>query len=242
MESIEVCLTTDEVLNSLLKDHPKLKVTAQTCSDLQFSLGHWHRVIKVNDSASYPAGLLESMDNNPLVCADVVNVPGPGETLLLIALVPLIKASFLLEPPVYVSTDPISVPAMQCFLEEFRHDFDVEVMTEGIGERDLVAGSLIAKVPNGLPLSVFEGLFDEIYGRSFFVRKATAGVWEESQVLGTPIGMYQLGIESDGQTTLLKVRVMADRNGKCGAAQILQFLNVMCGFEEDLGVNLTPAN
>lgn len=241
MESIEVCQTSNEVLNSLLDRHPKLKIASQLRSDLQFSIGSWQRAIKINDSVSRPAGLLESMDNNPIVCADVVNVPGAGETLLLIALVPLIKASFLLEPPVYVSTDPISEPAMQCFLEEFRHDFDLEVMTEGIGERDLVAGALIAKVPNGLEISVFEGLFDEIYGRSFFVRRTPEGVWDESHVLGTPIAMYQLGLERDEQTTLLKVRVMADRDGKCGAAQVLQFLNVMCGFEEDLGVNLTPA-
>jgi N-acetyl-gamma-glutamylphosphate reductase len=29
---------------------------------------------------------------------------------------------------------------------------------------------------------------------------------------------------------------MADRNGKCGAAQVVHAMNVMCGFEESLGI------
>jgi hypothetical protein len=29
---------------------------------------------------------------------------------------------------------------------------------------------------------------------------------------------------------------MSDRDGKCGAAQFVHALNIMCGFEESLGI------
>ncbi|MFX9858936.1 hypothetical protein ABTP71_18620, partial [Acinetobacter baumannii] len=78
-------------------------------------------------------------------------------------------------------------------------------------------------------------LFDECYQRAFFV--GAAETWDTREVAGKPHAVYHLRLTpGQEQTSLLTVQVMADREGKCGAAQIVHKLNVMCGLEETLGI------
>ena len=55
-------------------------------------------------------------------------------------------------------------------------------------------------------------------------------------VRGKPFAVYRLRFAPDESKSLLTVQVMADSRGKCGAGQVVHALNVMCGFEESLGV------
>ena len=56
------------------------------------------------------------------------------------------------------------------------------------------------------------------------------------QVLGRPEARYRLTLAPDSPHSLLTIRVLADFNGKVGASQVIHAMNVMCGFEESLGI------
>lgn len=173
--------------------------------------------------------LTETEDNNPLVCADVAHVPGPSNTLVQIALVPLARAQLLREPPVllfnYVPED----------LELESLGLEAEVAAQPMDLGNVLALNVMAEVPSGLDPDDLDQLFEEAYGRSFFVRLAE-GAWDTKAVSGKPHAVYQLRLTPGDGTNLLTVQVMADRDGKCGAAQVVHKLNVMCGFEESLAL------
>mgnify|MGYP000986779237 CR=1 FL=1 len=61
---------------------------------------------------------------------------------------------------------------------------------------------------------------------------------EHGIVANKPFAVYRLGLTPGDDTSLLTVRVLADKHGKCGEAQLVHALNVMCGFEEMLGTTL----
>src|SRR5262249_50204787 len=91
-------------------------------------------------------------------------------------------------------------------------------------------------------LEELDELYDEVYGRSFFVRES-GGDWDTRQVASHPHAAYRLRVTpGDDGKHLLTVQVMADRDGKCGAAQVVHLMNVMCGLEETLGLEATPAS
>jgi hypothetical protein len=66
------------------------------------------------------------------------------------------------------------------------------------------------------------------------VRRDDASIWDKGLVEGEPFALYRLSLMHDQPESLLKIQVIADKDGKCGAAQIVHAFNVMCGFEESL--------
>jgi N-acetyl-gamma-glutamylphosphate reductase len=56
-------------------------------------------------------------------------------------------------------------------------------------------------------------------------------------VAGKPFSAYRLRVVPDEPNSLLTVRLLSDPLGKCGAAQVVHAMNVMCGFEESLGIS-----
>ena len=89
---------SDKRLLSFLRSHPHVKEVVEGGGPgLRFWQGPWARSIEVGNPSLEVAGLVELMDNNPLVCADVASVPDPASTLTLIAIGPLIRAGLLVE-------------------------------------------------------------------------------------------------------------------------------------------------
>ena len=99
-----------------------------------------------------------------------------------------------------------------------------------------MAGRFTAIVQTPLHVDDLDDAYNEIYGSSFFVRRDDSSDWEPSTVEGKAFALYGLSIAPETPQSLLTIRVLADRNGKCGAAQVVHALNVMCGWEESLAL------
>jgi N-acetyl-gamma-glutamylphosphate reductase len=86
-------------------------------------------------------------------------------------------------------------------------------------------------------LGDIDALYEDAFGRSFFVRRDEASDWHVSLAVDKPYALYRVRIGPDEPNSLLTIRVMADIRGKCGAAQLVHALNVMAGFEESVGID-----
>ncbi len=180
------------------------------------------------------------MDNNPMVCADAVSVPSPASTLALIALGPVAKAGLIAEPPSIVTdfeADPDEVGEWLS-MEGWTSGAHLQVGPLASGAV-LAVTAMMAVLPPADSGSI-EDLYDECFGRSFFVRRWSGPGWEPNRADATPYAYFRLDFSPEQGSAslagLLSVRVAADRDGKCGAAQIVHAMNVMAGFEESLGI------
>lgn len=227
---------TDSALASLLERHPEVRLSDSVSQPdrLEFDQGTWHRTLRIGGSPAGEAGLIELMDNNPLVCADLATVPGPLDTLALIALGPLARAGLILEEPALQTNAPGTYAPS--WIRAMGWDRGLLVMPE---ERDLgsvLAAQAMAVIATPEDESDLDSLYEEAYGRSFYVRREESAEWHASLVAGRPWAAYRLRLTPDEPRCLLTVQVMADRDGKCGAAQAVHALNVMAGCEECLGI------
>jgi N-acetyl-gamma-glutamylphosphate reductase len=234
---IEIARTSDPALRRLLESHPRVNaVEGGPPLGVQFEQGPWRRSIGVGDASADPFGLVELMDNNPMVCADRVSVPSPAGTLALIALGPLTLAGLLLEPATMI----VNVEAGE---EDVSRSLATASWTEGItlsaAPTDLkgaVAATVIAAIRTPDDLEDIDEAYEERFGRSLYVRRDESSTWDVGLVLGQPHALYRLRISPDEPHSLLTIQLMADQNGKCGAAQVVHAMNVMAGFEESLGI------
>ncbi|MBX7135545.1 MAG: hypothetical protein K1X67_22990 [Fimbriimonadaceae bacterium] len=205
---------------------------------LVFHQGDWRREVRVADPTCEVRGLVELMDNNPMVCADVVSVPSPGATLALIALGPLAKAGLLLEPPTLLANTPLDEQDIANYLATEGWEAGAVGSAQAEDLDGILAMTAIAAVrlpPNPEDLA---GIYDECFGRSFFVHHDAASIWHVNLVKGTPNAVYRLSLNREDSVGLLTIKVMADADGKCGAAQVVHAMNVMAGLEESLGLGL----
>ena len=100
----------------------------------------------------------------------------------------------------------------------------------------VVAATVISAIQTPDRLEDLDDLYEEAFGRSFFVRRDEASEWDVKLVKSKPHSLYRMRISPDKPQSLLTVQVMADKDGKCGAAQVVHCMNVMAGFEETLGI------
>jgi N-acetyl-gamma-glutamylphosphate reductase len=100
----------------------------------------------------------------------------------------------------------------------------------------VVVATVIAAIQTPPRLQDIDDLYEERFGRSFFVQRQDSGDWDVKLVLGTQNAVYRLRIAPDEPQSLLTIQVMADENGKCGAGALVHAMNVMAGFEESLGL------
>lgn len=230
----------DSALEALLDRHPGVELLSEQANrpGLTFMQGPWLRQILVNDPSAETAGLLEFIDNNPLVCADTYSVPGPAATLASIAIAPLARAGLILDEPVWqFSFEPED--DWEALLGVYGEFPAGEMAVEEVDLKGAVA--LTALIPVSEPdvpegWNLIDELFVEAYGRSFYVRNREEGEWDTADVSNQPHASYRLRLTADTGQGLLRVQVMADLNGKAGASQIVHALNVMVGFEETRGL------
>lgn len=227
--------TTNSVLAALLSAHPQVEFTdadPTSHATLEFSQDGWDRSVVVGEVPGGVFGLVEMMDNNPMVCADRVGVPPPDATLMLLALGPLFRAQLLTEPPVCIANLEGDESVREAFLREFtsapEHLFHGEPVPGA--PDDLVVATGMARMVD-IRWSDLQELYSESFGRSFFVRQCRPDEeWAPELVLGSPYAYFRMSWIEE----LIKVQVMADRRGKGGEAQMVHAMNVMAGLEESL--------
>ncbi|MEJ5170629.1 MAG: hypothetical protein WHU10_06550 [Fimbriimonadales bacterium] len=207
-------------------DEPALRVAGR-----QVVVGH--------ADEEQPHGLPELMDNNPIVCASRVVVPGPAATLAWIALGPACKAGFVLadetSPPVLLRFSGLASEDLGPALSSIGWKDGTQIEWRGGGL------AWVATLEAHVPLDELAqpddiaGAYDEALGRSFFVRRVSPCEWIPHRVLGSPAAEYWLEV-APSRTPVLRVGVAADLRGKLGGAQMVHALNVMLGWEETLGL------
>ncbi len=234
---------SDSALQARLLDHPEFLSQGESADRVLFSNGKWDREL-LNGVPGHEAingslyGLVELVDNNPLVCADVFSVPSPASTLALIGLGPLIRAGLVVEDPVVQLSFETDAPDLLPALREMGWSGDVVLNCDPQELGSVRAAVLMAEIDVMDDYSELDDLFEESYGRSFFVRGVDALAWDAEQVRGLDHAAYSLRVSPFEDRALVTVLVMADIDGKCGAAQAIHAMNVMCGFEECLGLRV----
>lgn len=232
---LDRCSTADPQLAEILRRHPKVREVGEGSQPgIDFVAGTWERSVRVGDTQSPVRGLVELMDNNPLVCADCASVPPPISTLALIAFGPLAWAGLLIEAPsLIVSRAPVEEnPADWLETAGWSGGLDVHVEERDLGT--VIAATGMASIATPSDWTDIDALYEERYGRSFFVRRDETSTWDTALVAGNPHSVYRLRYTPDEPSSLLTIMVLADIHGKCGQAQIVHALNVMAGFEESL--------
>ncbi len=236
--SLDHVTAPNEATEKLLLTHPSVtKVDVDDAGFLSFSQDVWKREIRVGHLSDGPSGLMELIDNNPVVCADRVGVPCPAGTLALIALGPIAQAGILFEAPTMLTNAPGSLAEVEADLLSIDWNQGITLETQDVDLGEVYAATVIAAVRTPDDLEEIDDIYEERFGRSFFVRRDETSDWDVSLVRGQAHAVYRLRIAPDSPYSLLTIQVMADRDGKCGAAQLVHALNVMCGFEESLGIS-----
>lgn len=232
---ITVATPQDPELARRLAGHPFVQLEGQQQGTFTFQVHGRTRQIKIGEKSEL-MGIVELMDNNPLVCADEMAIPDAAGTLALIALGPVIlSGAILVEPTLTFSFEPDPVRVRQ-FLQP--HLPEVVIAYEVQNLRSVCALHAMVEVDSSVPPDLFDALFDEAYGRSFYVHKCESDFWDIELVESKPVALYQLRYTPGDATTnsLLTIQVMADKDGKCGSAQVIHAMNVMAGLEECVGI------
>ncbi|MCC7230000.1 MAG: hypothetical protein IT203_06370 [Fimbriimonadaceae bacterium] len=234
---IDLIRTDDPALAELLGKHPRIgKVEPGELAGIEFWQGDWRRRIRVGDPDLEVSGLIELMDNNPLVCADEASVPDPISTLALIALGPIALAGMVTEAPTVIANIEFNPDLSGKFLS---HTGWPSGMIGHVERRDLgpvLAMTAMAAIATPERWDEIDDIYAEHYSRSFFVREAAGTPWEPESVTGQPWAIYRLRYTPDETTSLLTIQVLADADGKAGRTQLIHAMNVMAGFEESLGI------
>lgn len=234
---VDLALACDPRTIELLRQHPRIKAVEEDGeTGLRFICGDWRRTIRVGDTRAPIYGLVETIDNNPLVCADVISIPSPTSTLALIGLAPLATAAILSDSPMMIvnaETDPNEIDEALTLMGA---NVSVGVHVESMDLDGVLAATIMIAVNSEIGIAEICDLYRERYERSFYIREFAGDTWQPELVRRTPFAAYRLAMADDYPESLLTVRVLADLSGKAGAAQAVHAMNVMCGFEESLGI------
>lgn len=235
---IDVAYVSDPALKTILERHPKVnRVETKTVPGIEFYQGTWRRTVVAGDLRTELFGLVELLDNNPLVCADDVSVPDPASTLALIAVGPIALAGLVVEAPTMIVNMRAEEEFVNHYLTSAGWTEGATLHTDPQEGIRVAAATVITKIQTPEAWSDIDDLYEERFGRSFYVRREEDRPWNSSLVEGTPNALYNLRYTpGDGGESLLTVQVMADLGGKCGPGQIVHAMNVMAGFEESLGI------
>jgi hypothetical protein len=223
----------DSYLWHLLEKHPA-GADLVSGEGFSFDRGDWPRSVATGDTEGALTGLIELTDNNPFVCAERVSTPSPLSTLALIALGPLIRAGLPTEEIMLQASRAMDAPDLAFLLDQEGINQSVTLALDDEDLGSVLALNALVPIAEMHDWSLLDALFEESYGRSFFVRPASE--WNGSEVASRPWAVYDLRITPGEGSGLLTVRVMADLRGKAGECQMIHTMNVMAGFEEHLGI------
>lgn len=232
---IDLCRTADPILLDVLSRHPKVaRVESAEVTGIEFQTGAWQRQVVASDASVELHGLIELMDNNPLVCADYCSVPPPLSTLALIAFGPLAWAGLIVEPPTLVVSREFADenPADWLSTAGYGDGLSVHVEPQELGS--VVAATGMAAIQTPSDWSDIDALYEERFGRSFFVRRDETALWDTAIVAGKPDCVFRMRVTPDEPHSLITVFMLADVQGKLGQAQLVHAMNVMAGFEESI--------
>lgn len=223
--------SSNPIISELLLGHPKVEVTPSDATGIAFASR------SVAQSSGEVGGLIELIDNNPLVCADHGWVPSPAGTLALIALGPIAEAGLLVEPPAVLTSFPdVEQEVVEQELVSANWRDGIMLQTENHDLGSVRGAYVVAKIRNPDNFDDLDEIYRERYARSFFIRERGDAEWTKELVAESPYAYYYLELSPGEQESLLSIHVMADINGKLGAAQYVHMMNVMCGLEESLGI------
>lgn len=229
----------DSELAEYLVRHPRVRFDGALGKEpgISFLQGPWRRGVSQGppEIGMAPYGLPELADNNPWVCTDRLVLPTPSATLALIALGPLVRAGMIQESPAILSNATDGGEALAALVASgFAHGLSWSC--EPFEDDSVLAATAMAVVATPEDEDDIDAMFDEAYGRSFFVRRDETSKWDLDLVRGRPHAVYRLRLTADAPRSLLTIQVMAAREGKAGAAQTIHAMNIMAGFEECLGL------
>jgi hypothetical protein len=229
--------STDLAIRSLLSRHPSVTEVIETnCPGIEFETNR-RRYVMPEDFGGELGGVVELMDNNPLVCGDSAWVPSAGGVLATLALGPLLEAGLVVEPPAVLLSFTDSEKNIEQALATCSYHGGIAFNCEEGNDLGTVRGAhCIAKIANPQSFDELDDIYDERYGRSFFVRREEEKPWTIDLVKGQPWACYRLELTEGETESLLAIHIMADVDGKAGAGQYIHTMNVMCGFEESLGL------
>lgn len=223
--------SANPVISELLRQHPRVEPIQSDCPGIVFGAR------SVMPKTGKVGGLIELIDNNPLVCADHCWVPSPAGTLALIALGPIAEAGLLIEAPAFLTSFPDADQTLiERELESASWTGGIMLQTENHDLGSVRGVYVVAKIRNPESFDDLDEIYRERYARSFFIRERGEADWNKSLVESTPFAYYYLELSEGDNESLLSIHVMADINGKLGAAQYVHMMNIMCGFEESLGI------
>lgn len=234
---IDLASSGDPEVLRLLRQHPKVAAVQESKDrGISFRQGQWQRSVVQGNSTTALYGLVELMDNNPLVCADMASTPTPIGVLAMIALGPLIVSGLLHEEPTILANSDDDKYAVHELLRREGWEGGAILSAD---EKDLggvLAATVIAAIRTPSRLEDIDDLYEERFGRSFFVHRDETSEWHVDLVRGRQNALFRLRIAPDEPYSLLTIQAMADGKGKCGAGALVHAMNVMAGFEESLGL------
>lgn len=224
-------------LREALENHPRVSgVRSEALAALSFEDQGRLRTIEIGWRPEAIGGLIETMDNNPIVCADRVALPDAGCTLALIALAPLVRSGLIVEPPALTLTVDTENEELERFLANEGWSGGVTAVSQQVEMSGVAACVAMAEIGPVEDTRDLDALYAEAYERSLYVERVEQGDWDVSLVAGTPRAVFRLRLTPGEPHSLLTIQTMADLHGKCGAAQVVHAFNLMCGFEESLGI------
>lgn len=223
--------SANPVIAEILRHHPRIQFKDSGQTGIEFGSR------SVSTGSGEVGGLIELIDNNPLVCADHCWVPSPAGTLALLALGPISEAGLLVEAPAVLTSFPdADQEVIEQELKSANWQGGIMLQTENHDLGSVRGVYVVAKIRNPENFDDLDEIYRERYSRSFFVRERGELEWNKELVEGTHYAYYYLELSPGENESLLSIHVMADINGKLGAAQYVHMMNVMCGFEESLGI------
>lgn len=234
-----IAFTRSKQLADSLALHPRVSSVKQDSQvrGLRFDVDGRSRSVDVGASQSEFFGLLELMDNNPLVCADEMSIPSLGPSLALICLGPLLLSGLVKEAPVFVSNLPLDLSEIESALKTVNWSGGVAVQTEPVEVDGVAFATGMAVIDSLDDPEELADLYQERFGKSGIVRLASAEEWHPEQVAGRPCAYLRISVVPDQPHSLVSIKTMCDTTGAFETAQIINALNIMCGFEDDLGIS-----
>ncbi len=230
-------VTGNEILARLLAKHPEFVRASYSpnLTETEISDGVRTRRLFVGNPECELYGLLELMDNNPLVCADEVSIPSAAASLALIVLGPLLLSGLLLEPPVLLKSLEVGEAELNAAWNTVGGPYEIEGHTELFEVPGVSFASGMGKVKTLEDPREIAELYQERFDKSSNILRSPPLEWRSDLVLGKPLALYRVAVIPDHPESLASIHVMADGSGHWEAAQLLSAINVMYGFEDALG-------